>query len=269
MDIDRSNETESVSGMVFDISRASIHDGPGIRSTVFLKGCPLSCVWCHNPESQSPAPEVSINADTGEATTIGKRMTVDEVMEIVLRDRPYYRNSEGGLTVSGGEPTMQMPFLLELLRRARKEGVSTALETCGFTGKKEILSLLPLVDYWLYDYKATDRAVHSEYTGVPSYRILENLRVLIKAGARIILRCPIIPGVNDSHEHFRSIATLVSRSEEAILEVELMPYTDLGNAKNRSIGCTDYFEARVPEPTEVTSWLYTLRELGVSNVSQG
>ena len=252
-----------MTGIVFDIARGSTHDGPGIRTTVFLKGCPLACAWCHNPESQKIAPEPSRNSETGETTVIGRSMSVEEVMAVVRRDRAYYRNSGGGLTVSGGEPTMQMRFLRQLLVRSHDEGFSNALETCGYTGRSELLSLVPLVDLWLYDYKTSDSATHGRYTGAPNHRILANLRELDAAGATVILRCPIIPGVNDTAAHFDAIASISRKHSAAISEVEIMPYTDLGNAKNRNLGKKGCFQARVPSASEVQEWIAALRERGI------
>ena len=219
-----------MTGIVFDIQKFSIHDGPGIRTNVFLKGCPLSCLWCHNPESARFQPELFYRDDkcvgcgacvgacpadchavtaeghlfdraacvacgacaevcpTGALEMCGREMTVDEVMAEVLRDRPFYETSGGGMTVSGGEPFARFPFLLELLKAAKEAGLDTAVETSGFTAPAQIAEAAPYIDTFLYDYKETDPEKHRAFTGVDNAPILENLALLDTLGARVILR---------------------------------------------------------------------------------
>lgn len=297
-------------GIVFDISRGSLHDGPGIRTTVFLKGCPLRCKWCHNPESQSFQPQLSYNdgkcmrcgtcaavcpeevhefigdkhkvdysrcrlngkciheCPTGALSVIGKSIPAHEVMAEVLKDKKFYANSGGGLTVSGGEPTSQLDFLLELLSIAKHEGISTCIETCGYAKREAFEKVLPLADCFLYDYKLTDSKMHSEFTGVPNDLILSNLEYLHGAGAGIILRCPIIPGINDNEAHFRGIAEIMKRFP-LIREVQLMAYNNWGNSKNRNIGCFDYFESFNPSEEDKNLWVRTIKGLGCEKVSIG
>jgi pyruvate formate lyase activating enzyme len=163
---------------VFDIQRGALHDGPGIRTTVFLKGCPLRCAWCHNPESQAFAPETGRSGKT-----YGRRLSVDEVMAVVRRDARFYAASGGGLTVSGGEPTAQYVFCAALLAAARAEGFHTCLDTCGALDWPRLDALRPHVDVFLFDYKATAPDRHRALTGVPPELPHANLRRLLAAGA--------------------------------------------------------------------------------------
>jgi pyruvate formate lyase activating enzyme len=217
--------SHEISGIVFDIQRAALHDGPGLRTTVFLKGCPLHCAWCHNPESQKLAPQ---QGSSGKV--YGKEMTVAEVMQIVLADRDYYDGSSGGLTISGGEPTVQFAFCLALLRAAKAAGISTCLDTCGHLPTERLAELLPYVDLFHYDYKLAEPADHRAHTGVDNTLILKNLAFLRARGARIILRCPIIPGVNDTPAHTAAIAAL-NAAGPAFEAIERLPYHTIGHAK--------------------------------------
>lgn len=271
-------------GRVFDIQRFSTHDGPGIRTTVFLKGCPLHCLWCHNPEGISPQSHLSFDsekcADCGECVRVcrnqahtveitnelvihtldrlrcevcgdcalrcpagclelvGRDLTVDEVMREVLADRSFYQRTGGGLTISGGEPLMQIDFTAALLQAAKKEGIHCCLETCGFASWERLHRILPLVDLFLYDYKLTDPQAHARYTGKSNEVILENLRHLYAAGANIRLQCPLIPGVNDTDDHRAAIATLLV-SMPRLEGVSFLPYHPLGKSKLNRFGWQD------------------------------
>lgn len=302
---DRHAPEPTITGCVFDIRRGSFNDGPGIRTTVFMKGCPLRCVWCHNPESQSITPQLEYDATKclgcracamacanevhlfgqdgrhavsfvrcnasgncaaacpGAALKIaGSHMGVDEVMQSVRSDLAYYRTSGGGLTLSGGEPTAQRAFAIALLRAAKAEGVHTCVETCGQAPVEIFEQLLQLTDLFLYDYKATGSDRHRELTGVPSGRILANLLWLHDHGAEIVLRCPLIPGVNDTDEHLRGIADL-SRALPRLRGVELLPYHEGGSAKHLRIGATaPVFHAHTPDAAYKRAWIDTLTTLG-------
>ncbi len=218
------------SGIVFDIQRASLHDGPGLRTTVFLKGCPLRCEWCHNPESWNVAPQ------TGRSGKVyGQTMTVEKVMSTVCADRAFYTASGGGMTLSGGEPTVQFAFCKAILEAARQEGIHTCLDTCGHCPSEKLLELLPLVDLFHYDWKLSTPALHQRWTGVDGTLIRDNLCLLIEHRARIILRCPVIPGVNDEPSHARQLEHW--DAHPGIGSVERLPYHSTGLAKARDLGC--------------------------------
>lgn len=218
-------------GIVFDIQRASLHDGPGLRTTVFLKGCPLRCAWCHNPESQQLVSQTGISGKL-----YGMKMSVSEVLDAVLADRAYYQASGGGLTVSGGEPTVQFDFCAALLSAAKEEDIHTCLDTCGHFPEELLPRLLPLVDLWHFDYKASTTAEHTRWTGVDGNLIERNLSSLIRAGATIRLRCPVVPGANATDAH---LARLVELEAAGCFEsVERLPYHSTGNAKYADLGLT-------------------------------
>jgi pyruvate formate lyase activating enzyme len=219
-------------GLIFDIRRFSVHDGPGIRTTVFFKGCPLTCWWCHNPESQDFKSEQSIRKHllSGEkferSETTGRFMTVEEVVDEVVRDREFYEESGGGVTLSGGEPLMQEAFLLELLKALKKKNIHTVLDTCGHAGQKSIMLVSSLVDLFLYDLKVMDESLHVKYTGVSNRLILENLKTLVRSGKKIILRIPVIPGITDTPENLRLLMVFFDNlgPKEHIVEIDLLPY---------------------------------------------
>lgn len=296
-------------GLVFDIQRASLHDGPGVRTTVFLKGCPLRCRWCHNPESQSTAPQLGYDAtrclgcracaeacprgvhrfDSGARHTLarercagdgacaeacpagtlrlhGRRMQVGEVMDIVRRDCGYYRSSGGGLTLSGGEPTLQLDFAAALLAAARAEGVPTCIETCGFAPAAAFERLRPLVDLFLFDYKATGSQHHRELTGVSNETILANLRRLHAQGAAVLLRCPLVPGLNDTPEHLQGIAAL-SRELPGLAGVEVLPFHTGGAGKYPSLGLPEpALPAHAPGTDVLRSWQERLKSAGCAGL---
>lgn len=283
----------SLMGIVFGIQRLSIHDGPGIRTTVFLKGCNVTCKWCHNPEGISKQPLVGLNTErcircgacvaecpnrchkieAGEhffdrtACTacgrcvdvcpiqalemIGKRMMADEVMKVILKDQKFY-GAEGGVTLSGGEALMQKEFALELMQRCRAHGIRVALETNGVHKRETYDEVMPYVDLFLLDYKATDPAVHKAYVGCDNRLILNNLRYLHDAGARVLVRCPIIPGVNDNRTHFDAIAQL-TKDLPNLVGAEILPYHKLGVSKARRID-TEYQEFEMVDTSVSDGW---------------
>jgi pyruvate formate lyase activating enzyme len=222
---------------IFDIKRFAVHDGPGIRTTVFLKGCPLRCWWCHNPESQSAEPvtvnvERKVNGKTILARkTYGERVPVKELMETLLRDRHFYEESGGGITFSGGEPMMQADALVSLLEACKKEGLHTALDTSGFAPEKQFDRVLGHTDLFLYDLKNMDSDLHLKYTGVDNRLILSNADHLLAKGARMIFRIPVIPGINTSDEEMERFFDFAEERKEKIEGVHLLPYHRIADNK--------------------------------------
>lgn len=251
------------SGIVLDIQRSAMHDGPGIRTTVFLKGCVLRCAWCHNPESFRLEPQ-TVQTARG-PKTYGHSMSIDAVMRQVLRDSAYYRASGGGMTISGGEPTVQFDFCCGLLQAARLHGVHTCLDTSGHVEPERISALLPLVDLFLFDYKATGSNLHRQLTGQPSELILQNLHRLCAQRAQVLLRCPMVPGLNATADHFAAIGEL-SRRYAGQLQVEILPFHRSGSGKYVELGLRDPCRD-VPPPDESTlqTWRDLIQEHGVQN----
>ena len=239
--------------LVFDIEKFAVHDGPGIRTVVFLKGCPLRCIWCHNPESQSFEQEPMASSDgRSPPEIVGRPMTVEEVMDQVRKDKAFYDNSGGGLTVSGGEPLAHFEFTRELLAAAKAEGIHTAVETSGFAPRERIEALLPLVDLWLWDVKAHPSR-HKELIGVEASQILDNLAFIAARGAKIILRCPLVPGVNDSDDALAHIAH-IAKNTPGVIRVDIEPYHPMGEDKNRRLGRADYFQAPFATDADKVRW---------------
>ncbi|MBE2271622.1 MAG: glycyl-radical enzyme activating protein [Anaerolinea sp.] len=251
-------------GVVFNIQRFTLHDGPGIRTTVFLKGCPLRCVWCHNPEAMSPEPETS---STGQP--FGALMTADEVLAVIAKDRRYYDNSGGGVTFSGGEPLFQFKFTLELAERAKAAGLHVAIDTAGFAPQRHYEQILPYVDLFLYDIKADSGELHRALTGVSNDLILRNLDALMTYGARVRLRCPLVPGVNDHADHLRFIAGLAARYP-ALDGIDLMPFHNLAAGKWHAVNKTwTLGEVASATTADQARWLDFLRAAGCTNATIG
>ena len=242
-----------MNGTIFDIQKFCTSDGPGIRTTVFFKGCPLSCLWCHNPESQRTEREIMFYPDKCKGCgrcrdagddfvcyndarrACGRVISADEVMEEVLRDNVFYESSHGGVTLSGGEPMYQADFALEILKRAKAAGIHTAVETCGFASKRTVEAIAEYTDLFLFDYKETSPELHREFTGVDNTVILENLRFIDSLGKETVLRCPIVPTCNDRPDHYEGIAA-VANSLKNVKKIEIEPYHPLGEGKYTALG---------------------------------
>ncbi|MGI6235207.1 MAG: glycyl-radical enzyme activating protein [Christensenellales bacterium] len=264
-----------MTGFVLDIQRFSVHDGPGIRTTVFLQGCTLRCRWCHNPESIPRRPVLryfesrcvycgaceaacphgahqvrgrshTINRDkcrscgacvaacpTGALMLSSSEMNAGEVIRVVKEDLPFYAQSGGGMTLSGGEPLVQVDFAVDLLQKAREAGIHTTLDTAGHVPFESLQRALPYTQLFLYDYKVTKDG--KTQIGADGTLILRNLKALHDAGASIILRCPIIPGINDNEEHLNGIAGVLRECPD-IKAVQLLAYHRLGTGKYKEIG---------------------------------
>ena len=225
-------------GYIFDIKKYSIHDGPGIRTTVFLKGCPLNCWWCHNPESQKVEPEEflgctfrwSMDYSNSNRNVIGKEVFVDEVMHEIEKDLPFYEESYGGATFSGGEPMLQVDFLHALLEECKTKNISTAIDTTGYAPFEQYEKIYDLTDIFLYDLKLMDEEEHIRYTGVSNKIIHENLRRLSSNGKKVVLRLPIIPGITDTNENVDHTINFISTLKN-INEVDLLPFHRTANSK--------------------------------------
>ena len=242
--------------IVFDIQRNSFVDGPGIRTTVFFKGCNLRCTWCHNPESQSQSPQLTFYpskcTNCGRCKIInpysedffcpndakelcGKEYTVNEILKTVLKDKAFYAASGGGVTFSGGECMLQIDVLEELLRKCRENGIHTAIDTAGHVPYELFERILPYTDLFLYDVKCYDSDLHKKYTGVGNELILDNLKKLLATKIPVWVRIPVIPSVNDTAEEMKVIHEFLTASGSA-KKVELLPYHAMGEHKYAAIG---------------------------------
>lgn len=230
-------------GRIFDIQRYSIHDGPGIRTIVFLKGCALRCRWCCNPESQSF--EVQRMLFGGKEEIMGYDVTVEEVLGAVKKDMFYYRRSGGGVTLSGGEAMLQPRFATALLAACRYEGINTAIETTGIAKWEVIEQFLPLLDYILMDIKHMDSKKHEEYTKQPNTEILKHAVMIAQSGANLTIRTPVIPGFNDTPEEIGAIAEF-TKSLPGEHRLHLLPYHRLGEDKYKGLGRDYYYEGLPP-----------------------
>ena len=236
----------NVSGRIFDIQKFSVHDGPGIRTIVFLKGCALRCKWCCNPESQKY--EIQTMIQNGKEKIVGRDVTVSEVLDMVKQDMPYYRRSGGGITLSGGEMLCQSEFAYALLRSAKEAAINTAVETTGFAPFEKIEKMLPYIDTVLMDIKHTDSTKHKEFTTQPNELILENAVKIAKMANKLIIRVPVIPGFNDTESEIAQIAEFASKLQ-GVEEINLLPYHNFGKDKYQGLG-REYLMGDVPTPTD-------------------
>ena len=269
--------TNTCVGIITSVQRFSVHDGPGIRTTVFLKGCNLRCFWCHNPETWRREPEVQIfperciacqaceercqqgahlftNGDhvyrrelciaCGECVStcyaqglvmVGSRVTLEKLVAEIVADRAFYAESGGGVTLSGGEPLLQLDFAYAVLARCRAEGIHTAIETALNFPWARVAAILPVVDLVMFDIKHMDSAAHRRHTGAPNERILDNAKRLGQQPQPLIVRTPVIPGVNDTVEEIGAIARFVSTLPN-LLYYELLPFHPLATSKYASLG---------------------------------
>lgn len=287
-------------GKIFNIQRFCTSDGPGIRTTVFLKGCPLHCLWCHNPESQKSSPEIMYNESKciscGRCAPLceqychafdgnkhifdrkaciacgkcvsplcsalelsGKDSTVEKIISEVLKDAIFYKNSGGGLTLSGGEPLSQAGFCIELLKHAKKNGLHTCIETCGYAPRKAITESAHYTDLYLFDIKETDPALHKKFTGVDNSLILENLKLLDKLDKDIILRCPLIPDFNTRTDHILKIAQIANELDH-IKEIQIEPYHEFGVPKYERLGKSYTIPTRTDGDFQLNEYVELLKK---------
>ena len=292
------SKMENTNGIVFKIQKYAIHDGPGIRTVVFLKGCPLHCIWCCNPESWNPHREIAhleqlcmkfgdclracmpraitVNESgkkvvdktrctlcglcvdkcvTNAMQCIGTRMTVEDVIRAVDQDGAFYTESGGGVTLSGGEPTLQFEFSKELLRKFQSKGMHTAIETCGYTKWSNLNELAHFTDLLLYDVKVVDRKKHISFTGVPNDTILSNLEKLTRSGKSVVIRYPLVHPLNDSDVEIDELTRLILKlnsKNRTIREAHIMPYHRLGAYKYSLLGIAPRFDSlKTPSQDEI------------------
>ncbi len=291
-----------MNGNIFNIQRFCTSDGPGIRTTVFLKGCPLKCSWCHNPESRLSGKSMFFDANkcigcgycfthcpngvhqmaedlhildrekcalcgkcsegcySGAIEICGIEKSTDEILEEVFRDNEFYKNSGGGLTISGGEPLYQPNFTIELSKKAKEKSLHVCIETSGFGSLDKLIELSKYVDIFLFDIKCLDEKLHKTHTGVELFPILNNLKALDESGAKTILRCPIIPDVNLNEYHFNELSKL-SNSLKNVLEINLEPYHPLGIDKSKRLGINQEYDNKdFLNAKDIEAFMETLKE---------
>lgn len=224
-------EPDSQLGMIFDIREFTVHDGPGIRTTVFMKGCPLRCAWCHNPESVSRFPEI-MRSSIGERI-VGKEYTVEQLAAILNRQAQILNLNGGGVTFSGGEPLAQARFLCDVIDRLN--GIHVLLDTSGHAPEADFLSVAKMCDLIFFDLKLIDPNAHVRYTGVGNSRILKNLATLSTIGSPYVIRVPLVPGVTDTRENIQAIALIV-KDLRGVVRVDLLPYNRAAGGKYRALG---------------------------------
>lgn len=262
---------------IFEIKRFAVHDGDGIRTTVFFKGCPLRCVWCHNPEGLTFEVQEAFYAHKcigceeckkegfmpddclGEARVLyGKTVTVDELLPILLEDKDFYETSGGGVTLSGGECLMQADFCAELLKRLKEHGVHTAVDTCGFVSRNALDKVIPYTDVFLYDIKAYDEDIHIRCTGVSNKQILENLKYLNMLGKKIEIRLPYVPDYNDGQ--IEKIACFLAPLKN-ITKIRVLPYHNYAGSKYEALNINVTLPKRLPTDEEIKQATETIKKL--------
>ena len=249
--------SQEIKGRIFNIQRFSIHDGPGIRTIVFFKGCFMRCAWCCNPESQSK--EIETLVEKGKEKIVGKDVYVRDIMPEIMADLPYYRRSEGGVTLSGGEVLCQADFARELLKACKEEGLHTAIESAASAPFSEIEKLLPYLDLYLMDIKHMDSQKHKEYTGVGNERILENAKKVAESGVELIIRTPVVPTFNDTPEDIKAISNF-AKSLQNVKEHHLLPYHRLGTDKYFGLGRNYSLKEIEPPTKEKMEYLLSVAE---------
>lgn len=229
-------------GLIFNVRRYSVHDGPGIRVSFFLKGCPLKCLWCHNPEGISPYPEsvtrsnrVGARIFTG-MEEVGKYYTVEDIMEILDKEKVFLLQSGGGVTFTGGEPMLQSEFLIHVLKNCKEKGYHTCVDTSGYAYYENFKSIIPFTDLFLFDLKHLDNVRHNEITGCDNTEIIRNYHLLLESGKDIMLRIPVIPGYNDDNNHLDNLRRfIIATKTDSIRRISLLPYHKIGSSKYKRL----------------------------------
>ncbi len=293
-----------IKGVILDIQKFSIHDGPGIRTTVFLKGCPLNCLWCHNPESKSFNPQLSYDINkcnmcrkcetvcpvkahkfeknvhhieysactlcgkcaeacpAGSLSIYGKVMSVDEIIAEVEKDKSFFDNTGGGITISGGEPLSRIEFTLALAKAAKEREIHVTVETSGFAPQESMEKIADYTDLFLFDYKVSDNELSEKLIGIKDLdKISENLDLIYSKKKDIIIRCPFIPEYNITEKHFRQIAELEEKYPD-LLGIEILPYHNFGKNKADNIGDKYEVNVKMPDDEEIEKWLMKFRKFG-------
>ncbi len=243
-----------MTGIIFDIKRFAIHDGPGIRTTVFLKGCPMRCKWCHNPESWQPAPcqvikKVKLDGTLfEEKETIGREVSVSAVMAEIEKERLIMEESSGGVTFSGGEPLMQPLFLKELLGKCVEAGFHTAVDTSGYAPESDFEYILSLTGLFLYDLKLMDDRLHLQFTGVSNQIILDNFRYVVQQGNQVRVRIPMLGGITATKGNIEQICRFLIPFAGKIVQIDLLPYHRIGRNKYDKLGISSAMPGNEARP---------------------
>jgi len=243
-----------MTGTIFDIKHFAVHDGPGIRQTIFFKGCPLNCWWCHNPESQDIEHEsfVRINKLDGKEfkkdETIGYQISSEELFKIISGDKIFFEESDGGVTFSGGEPLMQTDFLYEIARLCKENNIRTCLDTTGFASENTIQKIASVIDCFLFDIKIIDNKLHKKYTGVPVDVILKNLQWLDASHKNVLLRFPVIPGITNTKENLREIKKFIATLKNTH-HIDLLPFHTISKSKYKRFN-KEYKMGDTPTPSD-------------------
>jgi len=240
--------------VIFDIKHYALHDGPGIRQTIFFKGCPLKCWWCHNPESQNPDIESYIknnvidNVSIENKIIIGKYYTVNDVIKEIEKDIIFFDESGGGVTFSGGEPLLYIDFLKPILSYCKKNNIHTAIDTCGYISKEKLLSVMDNIDLFLYDIKFIDNEKHIKYTGVTNEIILDNFRLLSEKNKNIIVRLPLIPDINSNDTDLKLLINFLKQFNN-IKKIDILPYHNISENKYKRLN----LQYKLPDVKEFSS----------------
>jgi len=259
------------SGIIFKIKKYAIHDGPGIRTTIFLKGCPLDCWWCHNPEGKMSNPQVmkTDNYPGGRSEVVGKKMSVDEVIFEIEKDIIFYDESQGGVTFSGGEPLLQAQFLLAMLKACREKEIHTIVDTSGFAPAEIFVEICNMIDLVLFDLKLMDDEMHRRYTGVSNKKILKNLEILSGLNTPHHIRFPLIPGITDTDENVLSVAEFV-RALGSVSRIDILPMHRIAYGKYRRLGMQSKMANKQPPSTEeITTMRMQFEDFGFTVIVGG
>lgn len=247
---------------IFNIQKFSVHDGPGIRTTIFFKGCPIRCLWCHNPESQKYNQEVMLTSE-GEEELVGQHYTIERIVKKVQSDQIFYDQSGGGVTFSGGEVmTQPIDYIVELAIRIKRLGISLMIDTCGVAPVENYQKILPYADGFLYDLKFINSQDHFKYVGKDNSLVKDNLKFISDNGGAIYLRLILLKGINDSMDTMEKTVEWLKENNIKISEIDLLPYHDFGRDKYNRLGrkCTQNFE--VPDEQHVLNIKHYLQQEG-------